>query len=366
MSSDAEHLDVAAKYADFIERLMQLTPRPVASTLKEAMLQAFPSLTPGRVNTFAGLITGCITHFRNVSKSVVSGTKIPAGGRRVVNAILASSPGDKGVRRRLRKKSSDEDSVVEVAPARKLTKHNSLVSVGSSAPANPPVPLPAAGSHEGILALYGISTTSVPSMASGSTDPIKKAPLAAGNDVVAIAGDAYEAPPIKGPARCLMQKATPSGIRRYMDSGLIIEGKLTPGDRGFAMATWPPSAGLPLYEETEVPNFCLAGMAADLLMKKPAAADPPVAKRPACGSVVKRPAAAPLAKYSVMYYKKTHVIGIRIATGAKKQVCQGIGRPEMSEAQMRDAAQKVIDQMAAGLSEGRAKAALRAALDVDA
>ena len=109
--------------------------------------------------------------------------------------------------------------------------------------------------------------------------------------------------------RLLMQKCTPHGVKRYLSDGNIVVADLVAGERGFAMAHWPASAGQPSLEDTEIPNLNLPGVLAGAVAKRPAA---PAPETPAAPAPKKRPATDDIGPaFRILFYRKTHAIAIR-------------------------------------------------------
>ena len=141
--SDATFADVAGRHAEFLEKLLALTPRPVVSMLKDGLGAAFPDLSVTVKGSFAQMLVDCISHHRVIARSTSTGEKLEPGQRRLVKAIgtYCRTPPAK----RLRRKTSDESSQVVEVP-RQLKKQDSVFSVASTvSEAPPPVPDSMAG-----------------------------------------------------------------------------------------------------------------------------------------------------------------------------------------------------------------------------
>ena len=151
------------------------------------------------------------------------------------------------------------------------------------------------------------------------------------------------------------------------DDGTQAQGPLKEGPQGFLTAM---VAGR--LRSTDIPNKLLAQQKtkeknAAKVTKKPAAAS-----RVAAASPVATAAASPVAtSYGIMYYKRTHLIGIRQKFGEKRQIVSfgGSKRKVIGVDKLRAIGGSVCSKLAGGLSVAEAKAwaiaEMDAAMDVD-
>ena len=143
------------------------------------------------------------------------------------------------------------------------------------------------------------------------------------------------------------------------DDGTQAQGPLKEGPQGFLTAM---VAGR--LRSTDIPNKLLAQQKT----KEKNAAK--VTKKPAAASRVA--AASPVAtSYGIMYYKRTHLIGIRQKFGEKRQIVSfgGSKRKVIGVDKLRAIGGSVCSKLAGGLSVAEAKAwaiaQMDAAVDVD-
>ena len=137
------------------------------------------------------------------------------------------------------------------------------------------------------------------------------------------------------------------------DDGTQAQGPLKEGPQGFLTAM---VAGR--LRSTDIPNKLLAQQQmkekAAKVTKKPAAAS-----RVAAASPVATAAASPVAtSYGIMYYKRTHLIGIRQKFGEKRQIVSfgGSKRKVIGVDKLRAIAGSVCSKLVGGLSVAEAKA----------
>ena len=169
---------------------------------------------------------------------------------------------------------------------------------------------------------------------------------------------------------------------RYGTAVAIV--KLKSGPEHFLIADFTAFGGD--VHHTDYPDLMLYGVVAAETKKRPAAsaaAGQPVLKKPS--AVLKKPGAAlppaaaeaaqpappvpdpvpdpaPAASivsddYGIMYYKNGHSIGIRRKFGDKAQILSfgGVNARNKSEAQLRDIAKQIVDDLHEGVSIGVCK-----------
>ena len=72
-----------------------------------------------------------------------------------------------------------------------------------------------------------------------------------------------------------------------------------------------------------------------------------------------------LLRTSTLCCTRRHTVGIREATGKKKQLFSVVAKPTQTEHEMRSAAAKVIDMLEAGLPAYLGKSSLNEALQLE-
>ena len=78
--------EFAECFFEAIKELLRLTPRPVKTCLVPGIVQAF-SLPEGKADVLGSPMLNCISHARNLSKSMTSGTRTAKGLKVIINPL---------------------------------------------------------------------------------------------------------------------------------------------------------------------------------------------------------------------------------------------------------------------------------------
>ena len=230
---------VAADYVDFLEELLEKTPRPSKDLLIKSCRKVHPEVAPEAINSWASKMIDTISHLRAQAKSSSSMTKI--------------NPKIKGLVK-LMKKHKDIDALP--SPELVKTKSTSPVNVeeiddtkGKS--------LSSKATRSEIFAAYG-----------AQADKPKQLAL---QDVVVEITDSQDMAKPSGKAEVAMEwfDAAMNCVKRRMKDGTYVSAKMLEGDNGFLLAVLDGEDPM----ETEVPNMVLVPK----VMKKPAAMKRPAA-----------------------------------------------------------------------------------------
>jgi len=242
---------VAADYVDFLEELLEKTPRPSKDLLIKSCRKVHPEVAPERINSWASKMIDEISHLRAKAKSSTSMTKI--------------NPKIKGLVR-LMKKQKDTDALP--SPDLAKTKSTSSIDVEELLDDTKIKSSGSKATRAEIFAAYGVQ----------AEKPKLPLQLLALQDVVVEVTDSQDMAQPSGKAAVAMVwfDAAKNCMKRRMKDGTCVSAKMLEGDNGFLLAVFDGEDPM----ETEVPNMVLV----PTVMKKPAAR--------------KRPAAAPKAKCS--------------------------------------------------------------------
>jgi hypothetical protein len=252
---------VAADYVDFLEELLEKTPRPSKDLLVKSCKRVHPEVAPEAINSWAAKILETISHLRAKAKSSTSMVKI--------------SPKIKGLVRLLKKcKETDLSPSPEAKRgALKDGRCNSTSSFDLESE-HASSSLHSAASREAIFAAYGVAA-----------DIPKKAMLAI-TDVVEIP-DSQEAPNKMHSSSTGKPfqwfDAVDNCLKRKMKDGTHVLAEMRTGSNGFLIATFDGEDPI----ELEIPNMVLL----PTVIKRPAAK-----KRPAAASKVKTHKKKPVKK----------------------------------------------------------------------
>ena len=225
---------------------------------------------------FTGMVQKSLSQCKRCSRSITSGQKTSNGVLRVLRALKSQK------KARILKRVLSKSSVASSQP--------SVVAVSQE---NPPSPL-----EIDIIS----SQECAPVMAGGSSS-------SSSGDAAAVLA-MYTAFPSSTPASLAPDTPkkkvnpgylTPDGLVRFDESGKKSIATMSPGPKGFALATFPDS---PTVHETEQPNISLPEAQATVL------------KRPAAAAA----AASPSSTYRAMFYGPKRGWGIRMRSGARSQV----------------------------------------------
>ena len=234
---------VAADYVDFLEELLEKTPRPSKDLLIKSCRKVHPEVAPEAINSWASKMIDTISHLRAKAKSSTSMTKI--------------NPKIKGLVK-LMKKQKDTDAL----PSPDLAKTRSTSSIDvEELDDTKSKSLSSKATRSEIFAAYGVQ-------AEKAKLPLQ---LLALQDVVVEITDSQDMAKPSGKAEVAMEwfDAAMNCMKRRMKDGTYVSAKMLEGDNGFLLAVFDGEDPM----ETEVPNMVLVPK----VMKKPAAMKRPAA-----------------------------------------------------------------------------------------
>jgi hypothetical protein len=244
---------VAADYVDFLEELLERTPRPSKDLLIKSARKVHPEVTPEAINSWASKMIDVISHLRAKAKSSTSMTKINPKIKCLVKLLKKirdsdPSPSPEALNSRYPRRNSSTSSLnlveEEVTSGRSLGSHASRAE---------------------IFAAYGLPEK-----------PKKALTLAITDDVYEVedSQDTEKVSNVKVGVALQWFDAVQNCMMRRMDDGTMVSAKMLEGDKGFLLAVFDGEAPV----ETEVPNMVLL----PTVFKRPAAK-----KRPAAASKTK-------------------------------------------------------------------------------
>ena len=263
-------------HAEFLVKLVQMTPRPTVGIIKDAVAKIFPHSSDGQNLHFATMVCKSVSRIRRIGHATTSGKKLPPAMLRVLKAMGSSAPG-RLQRRSLEKRisrtsdpSATQDSIMSVHP-----------------PSPPKADVVTIESDDEILVTPGASSSGGPATDSDALQSIRA--LYTINACMFTVAKTAEAVPTAN----FLEYLTPTGLVRVTTEGET-QAQMSPGLAGFAVASFEGEAPKP----NEMPNIALP-IVEDAVRNKPAAAPK------------KRPAAAPNTLYSIMCYASKESFGIR-------------------------------------------------------
>ena len=331
--------------SEFVVKLLQCTPRPTAKLVKAATRLAFEFADEGAIVAFASVTVRAVAHARRAMRGTTSGRRIPPATLRAGKATQRGM-GQFAARSLQRRRS--EASSVAVVPSQ-ASAADSLLQIMEDMEASP-MEIELISSDEELAGTAGgdkraaILASYLGQPASSSEDP----PAA----VLSMSDDGE-----------FLQYLASDGLVRTFKDGTVVKAVMTPGPDGFAIGTFPGEEG----QATEMPNLALPGASAArpparakasaavpaVAVPQPAPETPetPAPETPQEGQpkeVLRRPAAAPVAKYRVMRYKRLGSFAVRRVGGAQ---LFSIAKKGAEEALLREVADAALRQLAAGVAE---------------
>eukprot|EP00969_Alexandrium_andersonii_P041928 1839109-Alexandrium_andersonii.AAC.1 len=114
VATTASYDEFLDRHGEFVSKLLRITTRPTASTVRKAVVEVFEFISHGAATGFADMIARSVSHARSIARNATTGAKIPPATLRIVKCFRTMK---RVLKKRLSASSGPDVDVVEPEPA---------------------------------------------------------------------------------------------------------------------------------------------------------------------------------------------------------------------------------------------------------